>query len=270
MNKLLKGMMTLGMVLALATPILAKDQSPVYGGWVKEECTIETEDGQTKKGYAYLDKAENIETAVPDTMDIVRKTFIMTNRVLTGEEVTQEEVEASRIHSIITTFLEYGVGVKDAVKDDSGKVTIKASGGETVDAGTLVFATPLQDLVVVDDNHEAVRRRITVTFEATGMTKDSGTPYLLHYSVENRMLELLTPDSVDYSGPTPAITVSFTNLSPVAVVYVPTGAVNKPAVDTDTNGVLEEAQSNTWMIFVGAAAVVCAAGAVILKRRNQE
>ena len=94
----------------------------------------------------------------------------------------------------------------------------------------------------------------------------------MHYSTKRNVLEMIAPDAVDAANN--SITATFADLSPVAVVYVPAAkastAVTKPSVNTEVNGTVEAVRNNTMFYFAGAAVVVAIAGAVVLKKRNQE
>lgn len=101
----------------------------------------------------------------------------------------------------------------------------------------LEVLTQVQDLTLIDKTTgEPMKdvKNVTITWEVPNLVKGLGDVKILHYSTVRNVWEILTPTSIDFA--TNSITQYFQDLSPVAVVYVPStddgglgSKPNKPA-----------------------------------------
>ena len=247
MNKFMKGLIAAGLTFAMITPVFAEDPSPVKVGSITD---IQIGNKPAPEGIKVV-RDENVDVAFKDE---------------TANNQTPDEVKK---------VAEAKGSSAPAVSTEGGKTTMTTTDGTTtVDTSKVKLLTDFIDLSV---RNEATGEKIdvdgpvTVTMEVTGLTKDVEV-FVLHYSTKRQVLELIKPSKIDYENK--CITVTFPDLSPVAIVYVPVAdkgsIVTKPSVDTEVNAVVEKVTNNSLFYFAGAAVVAAVVGAVVLKKRNQE
>ena len=261
MNKFMKGLITAGLAFAMITPIFAEDPSPVKVGnvTINQIGDKPAPEGTKVVSNVNVNVAYDNETADNKTPDEVK------NAINTSKSVTE----------IIQKVAEAKGSSAPAVSTEGGKTTMTTTDGTTtVDTSKVKLLTDFIDLSVrneVTGEKIDVNGPVTVTMEVTGLTKDVEV-FVLHYSTKRQVLELIKPSKTDYENK--CITVTFPDLSPVAIVYVPAAdkgsIVTKPSVDTEVNAVVEKVTNNSLFYFAGAAVVAVVAGAVVLKKRNQE
>lgn len=139
--------------------------------------------------------------------------------------------------------------LQEAVQEETDPVSIS----------DLNLLTEIQDLSIVDqETGEIVEglTNVTLTWEVPSMTEQMKNIRVLHYSQARDVWEILIPDQVDYANK--AITQTFTDLSPVAVLYT---------VEEGTN--TSPGTGDSPMILYYAAVMILAFGiclAVIRKR----
>lgn len=128
------------------------------------------------------------------------------------EKVSEEVVEA------IQVLNENPAKLQEVLKN----ADIKVAAGDGVSLEHVDMLTNVQNLELVDPaTGEVIKdaKNVTMTWEVPNLTANVGVVRVLHYSTVRNVWELLVPDSVDLN--TKSITVTFPDLSPVAVVYVP-------------------------------------------------
>lgn len=160
----------------------------------------------------------------------------------------------------------------EAVNADSAKVAdiVKEAAvatGDTVDTSKLQMLTQIQDLSIREVGTGKLvedAKNVTVTWEVPNLTEGMGEVRVLHYSVQRKVWELLQPDKVDFANK--AITQTFEDLSPVAVVYVPAEGTTTTATTTDN--VKTGDTMNTVLYVVIAAAAVIMIGALVLGKKK--
>lgn len=264
MNKFMKGLMACGLAFALATPVFAEDGSPLKGGIV-DDSSIKV-DGKPVTGTvtATLDQELSFENT--DTPKAVVSALTSVSGKGT-EKITVNDL----VNEVINTS---GAEVKNVKKDNGKTFVTTTDNSKIVDMSAVNMLTPFQDLTITVDGEEP-KGPITATLNAPGLNAavaNGGEAFVMHYSTKRNVLEMIAPDAVDAANN--SITATFADLSPVAVVYVPAAkastAVTKPSVNTEVNGTVEAVRNNTMFYFAGAAVVVAIAGAVVLKKRNQE
>lgn len=264
MNKFMKGLMACGLAFALATPVFAEDGSPLKGGTV-DNSSIKV-DGKPVEGVtAKLDKELDFaDTKTPETVVAALNAVSTTG----GAKISVADLVKKVANENDST-------VANAKTDNGKTIVTTTDGSKSVDIDAVNMLTPFQDLTVVDANGNEVEGAVTATLNAPGLNAavaNGGEAFVMHYSTKRNVLEMIAPDAVDAANN--SITATFADLSPVAVVYVPAAkastAVTKPSVNTEVNGTVEAVRNNTMFYFAGAAVVVAIAGAVVLKKRNQE
>lgn len=120
-------------------------------------------------------------------------------------------------------------------------------------------------------------KNVTMTWEVPNLTENVGVVRVLHFSTVRNVWKLLVPDSVDLN--TKSITITFPDLSPVAVVYIPKDKVaSSPNVKKYDNGikpsgVIKDITNNTEAgmnpLFFMASGSVLLDAAVFAFRKNQ-
>ena len=260
MNKFMKGLVAAGLTFAMITPVFADDPSPVKIGSV------------TVNQIGDKPAPEGIKVVRDENVDVAFENEPADNQ--TPTELKDAFKTSKSVTEIIQKVAEAKGSEAPAVSTEGGKTTmITTDGITTVDTSKVKLLTDFIDLSVRNDAGEKidVDGPITVTMEVTGLTKDIEV-FVLHYSTKRKVLELIKPSKTDYENK--CITVTFPDLSPVAIVYVPAAdkgsIVTKPSVDTEVNAVVEKVTNNSLFYFAGAAVVAVVAGAVVLKKRNQE
>ena len=260
MNKFMKVLITTGLAFAMITPVFAEDPSPVKVGSITD---IQIGNKPAPEGIKVV-RDENVDVAFENEP--------------ADNQTPTELKDAFKTSKSVTEIIQAVAAAKDSkvpgVSTEGGKTTFTTTDGlTTVDTSKVKLLTDFIDLSVRNDAGEKidVDGPITVTMEVTGLTKDIEV-FVLHYSTKRKVLELIKPSKTDYENK--CITVTFPDLSPVAIVYVPVAdkgsIVTKPSVDTEVNAVVEKVTNNSLFYFAGAAVVVAVAGAVVLKKRNQE
>ena len=120
--------------------------------------------------------------------------------------------------------------------------------------------TPFFDLVPVNGGIQE-NGMYVVTLSVPTLTEGMTDVRLLHYSTERSLWEIVEPTDVDYAAQT--ITADFEDLSPVAVIA---NTDNAAAADTATGTSPQTGMSSSWMLWLGAAVVLAAAGAVTYRK----
>lgn len=123
--------------------------------------------------------------------------------------------------------------------------------------------TPFFDLVPVNGGIQE-NGMYVVTLSVPTLTEGMTDVRLLHYSTERSLWELVEPTDVDYAAQT--ITAEFEDLSPVAVIA---NTDNAAAADTATGTSPQTGMSSSWMLWLGAAVVLAAAGAVTYRKARK-
>lgn len=124
--------------------------------------------------------------------------------------------------------------------------------------------TPFFDLVPVNGGIKTDDGKYVVTISVPTLTEGMTDVKLLHYSTERKLWEIVEPTKVDYASQ--EITAEFIDLSPVAVIA---NTDNAAAADTSKGTSPKTGMSGTWLLWLGAAAVLAAAGAVTYRKAKQ-
>lgn len=125
------------------------------------------------------------------------------------------------------------------------------------------MVTPFFDLVPINGGIQTEDGKYLVTLGVPSLTNAMTDVQLLHYSTERSLWELVTPTDVDYTNK--EITAEFEDLSPVAVIAKVDGAA---AADNAEGTSPKTGVTSTWMIWLGAAAVLAViAGAAYRKSK---
>lgn len=261
MNRFLKGLMACGLALAMTTPVFAQDGSPLKGGTVDNDSILV--DGEKVEGVtAELRTELSFEnTGTPAAVIAVLKSVSLASNPTSQVSVV----------NLVNTIA--GNADVKGLSTEGGKTMITTTDGQNkIDMSAVRMLTGMQELKVYDKDGNPVKGKVTIDLEVQGLSENLGEPFIMHYCTKYNHLEMITPIKVDYVNK--SVTVEFSDLCFFAIVYVPKAetstAIKKPAVDTEANAVVESGRNNTLFYFAGAAVVVAVAGAVVLKKRNQE
>ena len=158
-----------------------------------------------------------------------------------------KKVDSSKITAgFNSSFVEAGVPAEiiseiNVINEDPSKITeilkeaVNVSDG-AIQAEDLKLLTEVQDLSLIDQTTGEIikdAKNVTITWEVVNLVEGMGELRVLHYSTVRNVWELITPDQVDYVNK--AITATFPDLSPVAVVYVPADKGNGSQGSTNQN-----------------------------------
>lgn len=124
--------------------------------------------------------------------------------------------------------------------------------------------TPFFDLIPINDGVQTDDGKYLVTLSVPTLTEGMSDVLLLHYSTVRSVWEIVEPTNVDYASQT--ITAEFEDLSPVAVIA---NTDNAAAADTATGTSPQTGMSSSWMVWLGAAVVLAAAGAVTYRKARK-
>lgn len=124
--------------------------------------------------------------------------------------------------------------------------------------------TPFFDLVPINGGIKTDDGKYLVTLSVPTLTEGMTDVKLLHYSTVRSLWEIVDPTNVDYAAQT--ITAEFEDLSPVAVIA---NTDNAAAADTATGTSPQTGMSLSWMVWLGAAVVLAAAGAVTYRKARK-
>lgn len=187
------------------------------------------------------------------------------------EKVSEEVVEA------IQVLNENPAKLQEVLK--TAEVQIPAGDGVTLE--NVDMLTNVQNLELIDPaTGEVIKdaKNVTMTWEVPNLTANVGVVRVLHFSTVRNVWELLIPDSVDLTNKT--ITVTFPDLSPVAVVYVSKDKVSsldnvkdygdgtKPSdVIKDTANDVESSSMNP-LFFVAGGIVLFGAAAFVFRKKS--
>lgn len=131
------------------------------------------------------------------------------------------------------------------------------------DLADKTMITPFFDLIPINGGIQEDGMYL-VTLSVPTLTEGMTDVRLLHYSTVRSLWEIVEPEDVDYAAQT--ITAKFEDLSPVAVIA---NTDNAAAADTATGTSPQTGMSYGWMVWLGAAVVLAAAGAVTYRRARK-
>lgn len=143
----------------------------------------------------------------------------------------------------------------------------------SIDTSALQLLTAVQDLSIIDkETGEVMKdaRNVTITWEVPNLSTNVGEVRVLHYSTVRNVWELITPSDVDYANK--AVTATFPDLSPVAVVYVPAsetgkGTATKPADDDAVKETAASKTDNSGLMIAGIL-LLAGAGCMVFKAKK--
>ena len=139
--------------------------------------------------------------------------------------VLRQDVFDSFIH--IRDVLNGELSLQELILNNSGSVVNYAGDKQTpkiridnsiLDISDAVFLTEFKELYVEKDGERIDARNVEVTWEVPSLNPDLGSIYVLHYSVNREVYEVIVPKEIDYDNH--LITAFFEDLSPVAVFYI--------------------------------------------------
>lgn len=147
------------------------------------------------------------------------------------------------------------------------EANIKIQGLDETKLEQLEVLTQIQDLTLIDKvTGEPMKnvKNVTVTWEVPNLVRGLGDVKVLHYSTFRNVWEILTPSEIDFA--THSVTQYFKDLSPVAVVYVPSTGGDSTGSKTDK----PETADTNMILPIAAICVLSGTLAFVLLRRKHE
>ena len=136
---------------------------------------------------------------------------------------------------------------------------------KTIREENLDFVTPFVELETVGDVQKNENGMYEPTIKVSALTKEMKNIRIRHFSSERKCYEIITPKNVDYDNKT--ITFEVKDLSPIAIL-----ADKETITESATNGTSPktEGTNSAWMMLMGAAFVMIAAGCVVVYSKKKE
>lgn len=149
------------------------------------------------------------------------------------------------------------------VSEESKALTEEAI--KTIREENLDFVTPFFELEPVGDVQKNENGMYEPTIKVSALTKEMKNIKILHFSTERKCYEMITPKNVDYDNKT--ITFEVKDLSPIAIL-----ADKETITESDANGTSPktDGMNSGWMMLMGAAFVLVAAGSVVVYGKKKE
>ena len=123
--------------------------------------------------------------------------------------------------------------------------------------------TPFFDLTALDGATKTEDGKYAVTLSVSSLTSAMTDVKLLHYSTVRSLWEIVEPTNVDYTNK--LVSAEFEDLSPVAVIANTGAAASDGAEGTSP----QTGIASDWMVWLGAAVVLAAAGVVTYRKARQ-
>ena len=126
------------------------------------------------------------------------------------------------------------------------------------------LVTAFMDLRKIGDVSKTADGKYQVTLSVPALTKGMTDVKVLHFSTESKVLEVITPSTVDLNNK--EITFELQDLSPIAII----AKVNASQAVTNTAGTSPKTgvDSTNTVPFAGAAVVLLGAAAVVAFRKK--
>lgn len=181
---------------------------------------------------------------------------------------TEAELNKVGVQSdTIKDILAINGGASDKLTSVLDKAVAKTAAAK-IDTKALSLLTNIQDLSFKTNSGEIVKdvKNVTVTWKApltSGMTVDNVR--VLHYSCVSNQWELIKPEAVDPSAG--SITAFFSDLSPVAIVYVNDN--NAGSGSTDNNGSVQTGDASHVAVYTAILAGAALAVLVCIGKRKR-
>lgn len=115
--------------------------------------------------------------------------------------------------------------------------------------------TQIQDLKAYDSRENRIDKAVTVSWEVPNLTKSNSCALcILHYSTQRNIWETIKPDKIDLENN--CITVTFKDLSPVAVLYDSTSACTATSHKNASTNTGVVSNSNTYIYLASGAILI--------------
>lgn len=168
------------------------------------------------------------------------------------------EIKDEKTVGLLEKMVSNSVSTKAALDQMFGDASnVKTTDGKTVDmSGFSMLVAPF-DLSAPEG-----ATNVTATFTSKAIVGLSANNQVtvLHYNEVAGAWEAITPSNVDYK--TGAITATFANLSPVAVVYQPTAG--------DGSVAAPKTGENSLMMVYAVVAIAAVAAVVVINRKRRQ
>lgn len=124
-----------------------------------------------------------------------------------------------------------------------------------LDLSNYVLLTQVQDLKAYDQNGNRIENDATITWEVPNLTKSNFCALcILHYSTKKNTWETIKPDKVDLENN--RITVTFKDLSPVAVMYDSSSACSAESKTKESTNTGVKSNENGYLYAAFAALIL--------------
>lgn len=127
------------------------------------------------------------------------------------------------------------------------------------------MVTPFFDLEPINGGLRTDDGQYLVTLSVPALAEGMTDVEFLHYSTERNVWEIVVPTNVDLTNK--EVDAQFQDLSPVAVIA---DTSNAAAADTATGTSPKTGMTNSWMVWIGAAAVLAAVCAVTYRKERKQ
>ena len=225
MKKRIKGLIVGAAVMVLGSIAAFAAPSITKNGAVSQDFTINGEVGDTTKYRATFELPLEKTVESQDVLDAIKRVNAEPAKV---SELLKEAEVSEADQALVSDFL---------------------------------LLTEIQDLSIVEQaTGEPVKglTNVTLTWEVPNLTREMKNIRVLHYSTVRNVWEILVPDQVDFENK--AITQTFPDLSPVAVLYtLDDGSSTSPGTGDSSPVIL--------YVTLAAAALIIAAVAVFFRRK---
>ena len=174
------------------------------------------------------------------------------------EKATKGEITTEQLADEMEAWLETA-----DLTDEQKALTEEAI--KAIKEGNLDFVTPFVELEATGDVQKNANGMYEVNLKVSALTKDMKDVKVLHFSTERGCFEIITPKNVDYDNK--IITFEVKDLSPIAILAQKTAATGSSSDGTSPK---TEGMNSTWMMLMGAAFVMIAAGCVVVYSKKKE
>lgn len=238
-KKLLAGVMTAAMLLTSSIGVFAAPSTQNVQS--ADENYVTNKDGNSITETAAFSKLKEEE---PEVAAMI-------------EKAANGEISAEEMAGEMEAWLENA-----DVSEESKAITQQAI--KTIKEEKLDFVTPFVELETNGDVPKNENGMYEPTVKVSGLTKEMKKVKVLHFSTERSCYEVIEPKNVDYDNKT--ITFEVEDLSPIAIL------ADKTTITTTSNGTSPKTEgvNSTWMMLMGAAFVLIAAGSVVVYSKKKE
>lgn len=238
-KKVIAGMLTAAMVMTSVVGVFAAGSRTKYVALVGDSAAYYQVDHAIEETEDY----KKIKQENPEVIDIIDETNKAEEKMKTYDELLAAYIETLP---------------EGAAKESAKKVLEEIKGKD--------FVTPFFDLIPVGDVKKNANNKYEVTLSVPAFTENTTDIRVLHYSDVRKLWEIIEPLKVDLKAKT--ITVEFEDLSPVAIIAKAGTFINIDDLEAQGTSPKTVEGSSVWMLWMGAAFVLLAAGSTVVYRKS--